>query len=181
MVVKLSPSNFLGVGITRIDRKPGESQEHFDATKDEATYQVKDHVYTLILDGKVDSEVMDGVRPMYGEKLISDVGELAPHYSEIAKACKESEDFLATATVDLGTGHDWAVLPKYKSDDHSIYGYDLISGPGPQTIAVYPMNVGMDMTLSTKNVSKDLGHSVSAKFTAEGLVTPFSEGISWKP
>lgn len=181
MVFKTPPDNFFRTGITRIERKPGESQEQFDATKDQATYQVKDEIHTLILDGKVDGEILDGVRPGNGDTLLTHVGELAPHYAKIKTACEKSEAFLATEKVDLGTGNDWFILPKYKHDDHSVYGYELISGAGPQTLAVYPIEDGMDMTLHTRNALKDLRHSVSARITPDGKVTPLAEGVSWKP
>lgn len=179
-VHKMTPDAPFWSGITRIQRKAGETQEQFDATKDQATFQVGQETHTLQLDGKVDDIVLQGLRPGYGDTLISDIRQLANHGPAIREACLKSEDVFSNAEVDLGTGSPWYAFPD-KDEKYQTYGYTLVNGPGPQTVSVkLEDNNVVDVCVSSKDNARDLGHSMRAKIGADGTCEPHLEGISWK-
>lgn len=181
MVVKLSPDKSLfGTGITRIDRRPGETQEQFDATKDQATYQIGADTHTLVLDGKIDEALAGGLQPGYNRRLLSDIRDLAGKTEEILHACKTSEDWRSEGTVDLGTGAEWTAFPNTDPKTHLVTSYDLIEGPGPQEVNVRLLDDGMIISVSSKDQKRELGHSMSAHFSADGSCNLVSEGVSWQ-
>ncbi|MGE0490110.1 MAG: hypothetical protein AB7S38_12960 [Vulcanimicrobiota bacterium] len=179
MVVKMGPDQIFKTGFVRIERKPGESNEQFDATKDQAVFPSEGQEHKLELDGKVDDVILKGLNPGYGQSLITELSELAPHAAKIAAACKASEAFLATAEVDLGTGSSWWVIPSYNTQ-HEITSYDLLAGPGPQKLNVRFAEGGLDVIVSSDDKQRDLGHAMRGLIAADGSVTPTLEGVSWK-
>lgn len=181
-VLKLNPSEPFWSGITRIQRNAGETQQQFDATKDQATFQVDGDSYTLNLDGKIDDVVLKGVRPYYeGEHLITDIRELKDQAGALRETCLKSEDILTNAEVDLGTGNPWYCFPQKDPNTHKTYGYELISGPGPQKLSVRLEENGIvDVAVSTEDRQRDLGHSMRAKIGPDGSCDPFLEGVTWK-
>lgn len=181
MVVKIPPREPFWTAITRIDRRAGETQEQFDATRGEATYQVGKDTYTLELDGKLDEEISKGVHAYYhDETLVTDIRSLASKTQAIKDACLESQDFRADPTVDLGTGVDWHVFPNYDTKNQTITSYDLISGPGPQSLnARFTDDGGLDLTVSSEDKKRDLRHSMRATFAADGSCALASEGVIW--
>jgi len=181
-VVKLTPDAPFWSGITRIQRKESETQEQFDATKDQATFQVGQDTHTLTLDGKVDDIILQGLNPYYqSDRLITDIRQLSGKATELREACLKSEDAFANAEVDLGTGNNWYCFPQKDSQTHQTYGYELISGPGPQTLSVRLEDNGVvDVCVSSKDEVRDLGHSMRAKITPDGSCEPTLEGVSWQ-
>lgn len=179
-VLKMTPDAPFWSGITRIQRKAGETQEQFEATKDQATFQVGQDTHTLQLDGKVDDIVLQGLNPCYGDKLITDIRELASHGPALREACLKSEDVFANAEIDLGTGNNWYVFPQ-KDSQHKTYGYELVNGPGPQTLSVRLEDHGViDLCVSSQDHGRELRHSMRAKIGPEGSCEPTLEGVSWK-
>lgn len=178
-VVKLCPDAPFYTGITRIQRKAGETQEQFDSTKDQATFQVGSQTHTLQLDGKVEDVIFQGLRAGHGDTLISDIRQLARHGSALRETCLRSENTFANAEVDLGTGNPWYVFPD-KDDEYKTYGYTLVNGPGPQTISVKLEDNGVvDVCVSSEDKTRDLRHSMRAKIGDDGSCEPHLEGVSW--
>jgi hypothetical protein len=180
MVVNLPPREPFWTGITRIERKPGESQEQFDSTKEQATYQVGKETHTLVLDGKVDQVIASGLESWYGDRIVHDIRELAPKAAEIRQACKAAEDFGDLVKVDLGTGNEWFVLPNIDSKTGAVSSYDLISGPGPQRMSAQLKDGGVDLVVSSSDERRNLRHSMRAMLGDDGSCTPTLEGVSWE-
>lgn len=179
MVIKMGPDSIFKLGLVRIERRPGESNEQFEATKDQAVFPSQGQEHQLVLDGKVDDVILKGLHPGYGERLITRLDELAPHAAKIAEACKASEEFLATPEVDLGTGSNWWVIPSFNTK-HEITSYDLLAGPGPQKVNVRFAEGGLDVIVSSDDKQRELSHSMRGLIAADGSVTPTLEGVSWK-
>lgn len=179
MVFKMGPDQIFRMGVVRLERRPGESQAQFDATKAQAVFPSDGQEHQLVLDGKVDDVILKGLHPGYGDRLITELKELAPHAAKIAAACKASEEFLATAEVDLGTGSSWWVIPAYNAQ-HEITSYDLLAGPGPQKLNVRFAEGGLDVTVSSDDKPRELSHAMRGLIAADGSVTPTLEGVSWK-
>jgi hypothetical protein len=181
MVKNIPPSQPFWTGFTRIEHAKGETQEQFEATKGDATYPVGSDSHVLVLDGKLDEAVASGVHAWSeGERLITDIRELAPKVAAIRDACKKSDDELVTSEVDLGTGYDWVAFPNKDPKTHAFASYDLISGPGPQQISVRFEGEETRLWVSTKDKQRDLGHSMSAQIKADGTCEPIGEGVSWQ-
>lgn len=178
-VVKLTPDAPFWSGITRIQRKAGETPEQFEATKGQATFQVGQDTHTLQLDGKVDDIVLQGLKPCYGDKLIKDLRELSQQGPALREACLKSEAFLSHTEIDLGTGSNWAVFPQ-KDSEYKTYGYDLVSGPGPQTLSVRLEENGViDVCVNSNDKNREVNHSMRAKIGSDGSCEPILEGVSW--
>ena len=181
-VVKLNPEAPFW-GITRIQRNAAETQEQFDSTKDQATFQIGQDTHTLTLDGKIDDAILQGLNPDYtgSDRLITDIRQLSGKASDLREACLKSEDVFANAEVDLGTGNNWFCFPQKDSQTQQTYGYELVCGPGPQTVSVRLEDNGVvDVCVSSKDNARDLHHSMRAKITPDGSCQPTLEGVSWK-
>lgn len=180
-VMKLEPSAPFWSGITRIQRQAGESPEQFEASKERATFQVEGQQHTLTLDGKVDDIVLQGLRPYSTvDRLITDIRELKDKASVLRQACLSSEEDFSNVEVDLGSGSSWWVFPQKDSQTHKTYGYELLNGPGPQTIFVKLEENGVDVCVTSQDKTRELGHSMRAKIGDEGSCDPFLEGVSWR-
>lgn len=181
MVLKSPPSSTFGIGVTRINRGANESQEQFDSTKDTATYQIGRDTHTLVLDGKLDEAILEGVRPYFlGEKIITDIRDLGPGIEGLKRACRESQDYRNDATVDLGTGAEWHAFPNYDLKNQKITSYDFVSGPGPQTLnARFTEDGGLDVVVSSQDKRREVSHSMRAVFSPDGACTPNLEGVTW--
>lgn len=181
MVRKLIPdANSFKLGMTRIERNPGESQAQFDATKDTATFELSGQTHTLVLDGKLDDVLAQGVHAWHeGESLITDLRHFSGKAEAIAKVCKDSEELGNTAIIDLGTGVEWMALPNYRPDDHTVYGYQLLSGPGPQQINVSLREDGINLVVETRDKQRNIHHANRGVIGYDGSVTPNAEGVTW--
>jgi hypothetical protein len=180
MVLKIPPSNPFDTGITRIKREFGETQEEFDATKNDATYQIGRDTYTLVFDGKLDEPIASGIRPRHGDRILTDVAELVPNRASLRDACLKSQDTLADASVDLGTGGAWHAYPNYDSKTATIASYDLVSKPGSQTLSVKFVDGGLDVSVHSRDRKREVDHTMRAIIADHGSCTVTVEGVSWQ-
>ena len=179
MVLNIPPSSPFGTGITRIHRAPAETQEQFDATKGDAVYHIGNESHTLVLDGKLDESIASGISPWYGDRLLTEVAEIAPSRENLRQACLESHNWSANPTVDLGTGAEWNVFPNKDLKTSAFTSYDLISGPGPQTLNVRFAEGGLDVSVHSQDKQRDVGHTMRAFIADDGVCTPTVEGVTW--
>jgi len=186
LIRKLLPDKgFFNSGVTTITRAPGETQEQFDATKDQATFRHGGETHTLVLDGKTDDVVLQSVNKYVDQETwITDLKQLEGKTVEILTACKHAEDIfddLEDDTVTLQAGKTWIALPDFNKE-HEVTGYTLLppSYGKSHSISVDPHGDSYRFSVSTDSSDGALGHSMSGILQKDGSIKPYHEGISWK-
>ena len=185
MIKKIMPDpKFFNVGITTIQKSPQESEEQFEATKDQATFTFERETHTLKLDGKTDELITQQLRNP-DQNYITDLEQLKGKTDEILAACKACEDMKSdfqSQTLDLGLETKWFASPDY-NENHEIDGHTLYpigKGDG-HSISVSQEEGGLKMLVSTDTPkSAGLGHSMSGLFTNDGQIILQHEGVSYK-
>jgi hypothetical protein len=181
MVVNIPPSKPFWTGITFIQHGKGETPEQFESSKDQATFQVGSETHTLVLDGKIDPVIAAEVRPWgAGERVFTDIRELAPKAADIARTCQQSEKAFGEAAVDLGTGGEWTAFPRKDAKTKEVTHYELYSGLCPQKLLVQFAEGGTLLTVNSENRAKDVHHSMSALITPEGECQVKHESVTWQ-
>ena len=185
MIKKLLPDpKLFNIGVTTIQKAPQESEEQFNATKDQATFSFEGQSHTLKLDGKIDDIVAQQLRNPERNH-ITDLEQLKGKTSEIMAACEASEDMKSdfhSQTLDLGLETKWFASPDY-NENHEIDGHTLypIGRGGGHSISVSQEEDGLKMIVSTDTPeSAGLGHSMSGLFTNDGQIILQHEGVSYK-
>ena len=185
MVTKSTP-NLFSMEMVSIRRGPNESQEQFDATKDQATFPFKGETHTLVFDGKTDDVVLKQFDNPE-TRFITDLQQLRGKSTSILKACKASEDDFykeEDIRVELGTDSDWVALYDQNPEDPS---YTLLpQGVGrAHSIAVKKSEQGLLMTVQTETQAMltsqpVLKHVMTGLLTADGQVIPNSESVIYR-
>ena len=185
MIRKILPNpQLFNTGVTTIQKSSRESQEQFDATKDQATFTFGGEAHILQLDGKVDDIVTQQLRNPENN-YITDLEQLRGKTNEILKACQASEDMSSdfkSQSLDLGLNNKWFASPNY-DENHEIDGHTLypIGRGSGHSITVESEEPGLKMTVSTETPqSAGLGHSMSGLFLTDGRVILQHEGVSYK-
>lgn len=184
MIRKIPPNpEFFNRGLTTIARKPSETQEEFDSTKDQATFQHDGKEYTLQLDGKTDDVVLSTLKGN-PEFWLTDLKQLNGRSDAILKACDATEDWgrdLSASEVDLGTGGSWFASPDF-NNKHEVVGHSLyrLGGGEDHSITVRRDEDGITFDVKTASPDGLLKHSMSGLLQSDGSVQPYREGVLWQ-